>query len=82
MDAMEAVAERQQADAPFDAMLKDAGGLRRVDRRVFSDPGIYEREFAAIWERVWILVGHESQLLAAQLPHRLGWAGSDHRLAQ
>ena len=40
----------------------DASGTRRVDRRIFSDPELFEREFKQIWEKVWVFVAHESQI--------------------
>ncbi|WP_298746485.1 Rieske 2Fe-2S domain-containing protein [uncultured Brevundimonas sp.] len=40
----------------------DASGTRRVDRRIFSDPELFEREFKQIWEKVWVYVAHESQI--------------------
>jgi benzoate/toluate 1,2-dioxygenase alpha subunit len=49
-------------------------GLRRIDRSIFTDPELYEKEFSHIWERVWVYVGHESQL---PQPRRYitGWIG-------
>ena len=38
-------------------------GITRIDRRIYSDPEIFELEMKHIWERVWIFVAHESQLL-------------------
>ena len=34
----------------------------RVDRRVYSDPGIFEIELERIFNKAWIYVGHESQI--------------------
>jgi phenylpropionate dioxygenase-like ring-hydroxylating dioxygenase large terminal subunit len=34
----------------------------RVHRRVYSDPAIFELEMASIFHKVWIYVGHESQV--------------------
>lgn len=46
----------------LDGLLKDGAGLRHVDRRIFTDPELFETEFTAIWEKVWVFVGHESQI--------------------
>lgn len=37
-------------------------GLSRLDRRVFTDPAIFEAEIRCIWEKVWVFLAHESQL--------------------
>ena len=34
----------------------------RVHRRVYTDPDLFELEMARIFDRLWIFVGHESQL--------------------
>jgi benzoate/toluate 1,2-dioxygenase alpha subunit len=39
-------------------------GLVRLDRRVYSDPALFELELTHIWEKVWIFLAHESQLRA------------------
>jgi benzoate/toluate 1,2-dioxygenase subunit alpha len=33
-----------------------------VDRRVYTDPELFELEMERIWGRAWIYVGHESQI--------------------
>ncbi len=43
-------------------MAAERGGVRRVDRSIFSDPALFEEEFTRIWEKVWVFVGHESQI--------------------
>ncbi len=40
----------------------EIGGVRRVDRRIFADPELFELEMKQIWEKVWVYAGHESQL--------------------
>jgi 2-chlorobenzoate 1,2-dioxygenase len=45
--------------------LRDLGRLvepDRVHRSVYTDPAIFEREMATIFHKVWIYVGHESQV--------------------
>jgi benzoate/toluate 1,2-dioxygenase alpha subunit len=37
-------------------------GLVRLDRRVYTDPDIFELELSHIWEKVWVFLAHESQL--------------------
>lgn len=52
-------------DAGVTARLVDdrvADGVFRVDRTVYTDPGIFEREMAAIFERCWVYLCHESQV--------------------
>jgi len=34
----------------------------RADRRVFTDPHVYELELKKIWESTWLFLAHESQL--------------------
>jgi phenylpropionate dioxygenase-like ring-hydroxylating dioxygenase large terminal subunit len=45
--------------------LPDLVSLERgeVDRRIFSDPGIFEREITEIFGRSWLFLCHESQLV-------------------
>ena len=37
-------------------------GLFRVNRRVFVDPAVLERERRLIFDRCWLYVGHESEV--------------------
>ena len=37
----------------------------RADRRIYSDPAVFELEKERIFGRAWIYVGHESQLRTA-----------------
>ncbi len=39
-----------------------ADGVFRVDRAVYTDPGIFEREMAEIFGRCWVFLCHESEL--------------------
>jgi benzoate/toluate 1,2-dioxygenase subunit alpha len=45
----------------IDAMVREDA----VDRRVYTDPQIFELEMERIWGRAWIYVAHESQI-----PHK------------
>lgn len=38
------------------------GGTRALDRRLFSDPELFEAEFPNIWEKIWVYLAHESQI--------------------
>ena len=65
----------QLADAPGDSFIREgADGARTVDRRIFTDPALYEQEFTHIWEKVWVYLAHESQV---QKPRDFitGWIG-------
>ncbi|MEJ8567710.1 aromatic ring-hydroxylating dioxygenase subunit alpha [Elongatibacter sediminis] len=35
---------------------------RRVHRRVYTDPAVFDLEMERIWGKAWIYVGHESQI--------------------
>lgn len=39
-----------------------ADGLARLDRRVYTDPALYEREMKNLWHRTWVYLAHESEL--------------------
>jgi benzoate/toluate 1,2-dioxygenase alpha subunit len=40
-------------------------GLCRVDRRVYTDPEIFELELTHIWEKAWVFLAHDSQIKAS-----------------
>lgn len=37
-------------------------GIYRVPRRAFTDQAVFEREYAAIFDRCWLYLGHASEL--------------------
>lgn len=39
-----------------------ARGRYEIDRRVFTDPAVFERERALIFSKCWLYVGHESEV--------------------
>ncbi|MEZ5726531.1 MAG: hypothetical protein R3E48_00115 [Burkholderiaceae bacterium] len=47
-------------DASFRDLVDGRTGL--IDRRIFADPLVYERELAQIFGRCWLLLGHECQI--------------------
>jgi benzoate/toluate 1,2-dioxygenase subunit alpha len=51
-----------RAVSPDALLLEGEGGVRAVDRRIFTCPTLFEHEFKHIWEKVWVYVAHESQL--------------------
>ncbi len=42
------------------ALLTDDAG--EIDRRVFSDPDLFQMEMGKIFNKTWLFVGHESQI--------------------
>lgn len=43
----------------------DVGSLiqgSRINGSLYRDPAVFERELAAIWYKVWVYVGHESEI--------------------
>jgi hypothetical protein len=42
--------------------LRKIVGRGRVSRRLYTDPDIFEEEMKRIFSRVWLWLGHESQL--------------------
>jgi benzoate/toluate 1,2-dioxygenase alpha subunit len=54
------------ADAPWSNVLEvNENGIRRLNRRIYTDEEIFEAEIQNIWEKVWIFLGHESQIPVA-----------------
>jgi len=41
---------------------RPAEGIHRVDRGIFTDPGLFELELKYIFEGTWIYLAHESQI--------------------
>jgi len=49
--------------APASMVVDDIANDRfYVDRRIFSDPGIFDLEMKRIFESGWVFLGHESQI--------------------
>lgn len=46
----------------FEYFRFHADGLSRLDRRVYTDPELFELEMDRIWHRNWVYLAHESQL--------------------
>lgn len=44
--------------------IRPEEGIHRVDRRIFTDPDLFELELRYIFEGTWIYLAHESQLPA------------------
>ncbi|WP_454830415.1 Rieske 2Fe-2S domain-containing protein [Paraburkholderia xenovorans] len=61
-DRLEAEADTGVGREIGDFIRHEIGGVRRVDRRIFTDPELFEIEMKQIWEKVWVYAGHESQL--------------------
>ncbi len=59
---------------PEHLVVEGEGGVRAVDRRIFTCPQLFEQEFAHIWEKVWVYLAHESQL-ARPRDYLTGWIG-------
>jgi benzoate/toluate 1,2-dioxygenase alpha subunit len=51
-----------QASEIADCFQVGADGLARLDRRVYTDRDIFEREMKDLWAKTWIYIAHESQL--------------------
>ncbi|RLA10709.1 MAG: benzoate 1,2-dioxygenase large subunit, partial [Gammaproteobacteria bacterium] len=41
---------------------RQADGVARVNRSIFTDPDLFELEMEKIWEGNWIYLAHESQI--------------------
>ena len=50
----------QVSDNPLDYRALVAGG--RVHGSLYRDGRVFQRELAAIWNKVWVYVGHESEV--------------------
>lgn len=59
---------------PNQLLLEGDGGVRAVDRRIFTCPKLFEQEFTHIWEKVWVFLAHESQLPKPR-DYITGWIG-------
>ena len=46
------------ASTPKYVVIDPATG--KIDRRIFSDPAIYDEEMEKIFGRAWLMIGHES----------------------
>lgn len=58
----------------LDDFIHHDNDRRAVDRRIFVDPELFEREQSQIWEKVWVYVAHESQLPKPK-DYLTGWIG-------
>src|SRR5947207_2965884 len=58
----ESAAMTLQLDRPEDFLLMVDKEKGTVDRRIFSDPEIYQLELENIFVRAWNFMAHESQL--------------------
>jgi phenylpropionate dioxygenase-like ring-hydroxylating dioxygenase large terminal subunit len=47
-------------ETPIDYLALVSGG--RVHGRLYRDPQVFERELTEIWSKVWVYVGHESEV--------------------
>jgi phenylpropionate dioxygenase-like ring-hydroxylating dioxygenase large terminal subunit len=48
------------AEAPVDYHALVSGG--RVHGSLYRDPAVFERELKEIWSKVWVYIGHESEV--------------------
>src|SRR5262249_19462583 len=49
--------------AQMDKIAYDSGqAIPYVDRRIYTDHGIFEEELEKIWKKVWLATVHESEL--------------------
>jgi len=49
---------RSELSTDYAALVRDA----RIHGSLYRDPAIFERELEAIWSRVWVYIGHESEV--------------------
>ena len=42
----------------WDALIHNS----RIRGQLYRDPAVFEAEFEAIWHKVWVYVGHESEI--------------------
>ena len=42
----------------WDALIRGS----RIHGRLYRDPEVFEREFVAIWHKVWVFLGHTSEV--------------------
>ncbi|PRF65886.1 benzoate 1,2-dioxygenase large subunit [Burkholderia multivorans] len=59
----------------LDGFIQHNPEQRAIDRRIFTDPGLFAQEQSLIWEKVWVYVAHESQLPKPK-DYLTGWIGS------
>jgi benzoate/toluate 1,2-dioxygenase alpha subunit len=45
-----------------DCLRVSADGLASLDRRIYTDPDLFEIEMERVWRRNWVYLAHESQL--------------------
>jgi benzoate/toluate 1,2-dioxygenase alpha subunit len=45
-----------------DLIIDRPGETFKINRAIYTDPEIYQRELENIWEGTWIYIGHESQI--------------------
>ena len=64
------------AQTTIEAALEDDAerGVYRVERNIFTDPGIFELEMRHIFEGNWIYLAHESQI-PSNNDYLTGWMG-------
>ncbi|KUJ69505.1 ribosomal subunit interface protein [Streptomyces albus subsp. albus] len=71
-------ARHHRDDQDLDRMLRLEGLAEgRLDRRIFWDPQVFDRELERIFARCWLFVAHESQLPRAG-SFLTTWMGLDH----
>jgi len=61
-DRMTAIPNRSPQSAYTDAQIAAMVQDGRVHSRIYTDPAIFELELERIYTRIWIYVGHESEI--------------------